>query len=88
MGLDELIGKAKELRECIDGIPGPIMIDNEGKVKAVPVISIDSKMIVFRATVHCRKEDREAIAKEYTDKLGIKCEVIDAKTELVAVIDG
>jgi len=88
MGLDELIEKAKELRECIDGIPGPITIDNDGKVKAVPVISIDSKMIVFRTIVPYRKEDRETLAKEYTDKLGIKCEVIDARTELVAVIDG
>lgn len=87
MGLDELIGKAKELRECIESIPGPIVVDNDGKVNAVPVISIDSKLIVFKTVVPYRKEDREDLAKEYTNKLGIKCEVIDAKTELAAVIE-
>jgi len=64
------------------------MYVNAAKVNVVPVISIDSKMIVFRTITPYRKCDREELAKEYTDKLGIKCEVIDARTELVAVIDG
>lgn len=68
--------------------PGLVMIDNNGKVNVVPVISIDSKMIVFRTVTPYRPVDRDALAKEYTYKLGIKCEVIDARTELAAVIDG
>lgn len=88
MGLDELIGKAKELRECIKDIQGPVMIDNDGKVNVVPVISIDAKAIVFRTITPHRKEDREAMEKEYSDKIGIKCVVLDSRTELVAVIDG
>jgi len=87
-GFDKLLGVAKELSESIEDIPGLVMIDNDGKVNVVPVISIDSKMIVFRTITPYRKCDREELAKEYTDKLGIKCEVIDARTELVAVIDG
>lgn len=87
-GFSELIKNVKELRECIDGIPGVMMIDGDGKMSVIPVITIDSKMIVFRTITPYRKEDRETLAKEYTDKLGIKCEVIDCRTELVAVIDG
>ena len=87
-GFDKLLGIVKELRESLEDIPGLVMIDNDGKVNVVPVISIDSKMIVFRTITPYRKCDREELAKEYTDKLGIKCEVIDARTELVAVIDG
>lgn len=88
MGLDELIEKVKGLRECFKDIPGHIVIDNDGKVGAIPVISVDSKLLVFRSIAPLHKEDRKTLAKEYTDKLGIKCEVIDYKTELVAVIDG
>ena len=84
----ELLKNLEELEECLSNIPGLVMIDSDGKANVTPVISIDSKMIVFKTTVPYRKEDREKLAKEYTDKLGIKCEVIDAKTELVAVIDG
>lgn len=87
-GFNELLRNIEELRESIKDIPGLVMIDNNGKVNVVPVISINSKLIVFRTVVPFRPTDREALAKEYTDKLGIKCEVIDAKTELVAVIDG
>lgn len=87
-GFNELLKNVEELEERLGNIPGLVMINSDGKANVVPVISIDSKMIVFRTITPFRKEDREAIAKEYTDKLGVKCEVIDCKTELVAVIDG
>lgn len=87
-GFDELLKNVKVLKESLEDIRGLVMIDNNGKVNVVPIISIDSKMMVFKTVVPYRKEDREALAKEYTNKLGIKCEIIDAETELVAVIDG
>lgn len=87
-GFDKLLEVVKELKESIEDIPGLVMIDNEGKVSAVPVISVDSQMILFKTTGHYHKDCRKKLAEEYTNKLGIRCEVIDNATELVAVIDG
>ena len=87
-GFNELLKNVEELEERLSNIPGLVMIDSDGKANVIPVVSIDSKVIVFRTICPMRKEDRETIAKEYTDKLGIKCEVINSTTELVAVIDG
>lgn len=67
--------------------PAFAFIDDNQKVNAIPFIATGSKLVFTTTTPH-RREDREELAKEYTDKLGIKCEVIDARTELVAVIDG
>lgn len=87
-GFNELLKNVEELEERLSNIPGLVMIDSDGKTNVIPVISIDSKMIVFRTIYPMRKEDRETIAKEYTHKLGVKCEVIDLKTEMAAIIDG
>lgn len=70
-----------------DGKLGFVFVDDNQKVNAIPCIATGSKLVFATTTPH-RREDREELAREYTDKLGIKCEVIDARTELVAVIDG
>ncbi len=85
---NELLKNVEELEERLSNIPGLVIIGSGEKAKVIPVVSIDSKVIVFRTICPMRKEDREVIAKEYTDKLGITCEVINSITELVAVIDG
>lgn len=66
---------------------GFAFVDKNQKVNVVPFIAAGSKL-VFRTTTPHRPTDREELAKEYTEKLGIRCEVVDARTELVAVIDG
>ena len=61
------------------------LVDELGKVKAIPIFSKDTELLVFRTVVPYRKEDREEMSKELTEKIGIKCVVIDVRTELVAV---
>lgn len=68
--------------------PALAMVDEFGKVKAIPIFTKDSQVLVFRATVPIRKEDMDDLEKEYSDKIGIKCVVVNCKTELVAVQNG
>lgn len=64
------------------------MVDELGKVKAIPIFYKDTQVLVFRATALMRREDMEGLGKEYSDKIGIKCVVVNCKTELVAVQNG
>ena len=68
--------------------PALVMVNESGEVKAIPIFSKDTELLVFRTVVSYREDDREKISKEYTEKIGIKCVVIDARTELVAVQNG
>lgn len=62
--------------------------NKSGEVKTIPIFSKDTELLVFRAVTPCREEDRDRMSEEYTEKIGIKCVVIDARTELVAVQNG
>ena len=78
------INKASRI---ISRIPGIVFANNDGSTNVVPIISVGSK-VVFRTTTPSSIERREELAKEYTDKLGIECEVVNFGVELMAVIDG
>ena len=68
--------------------PALVMVNESGEVKAIPIFSKDTELLVFRTVVPYREDDRKKMSKEYTEKIGIKCVVIDARTELVAVQNG
>lgn len=68
--------------------PALVMINESGEVKAIPIFSKDTELLVFRTVTPYREEGRDRLSEEYTVKTGIKCVVIDARTELVAVQNG
>lgn len=87
-GFNKLLKNIEELRESIKDIPGLVMIDNNGKVNAVPVISIDSKALIFQSDVLLTNSYKKDFEKEYTERTGIECIMLDGKAKLAAVIDG
>ncbi|RFZ78778.1 hypothetical protein DS742_11745 [Lacrimispora amygdalina] len=69
-------------------IPGIAFANDNGSVNVVPIISVGTEKIIFRTKCIMRKSDIEDIEKNLTEKIGIKCVVIDPHTELAAIIDG
>lgn len=65
-----------------------VITNNEGITNVIPILSIGTKMIVFRTK--CLMTDRRVkeLEQSLTDTIGIKCVVIDPHTELAAVVYG
>ena len=80
----EVVSPLLHKGEC----PALVMIDEFGKVKAIPIFAKDANVLVFKPTVPMRRSDMDDMEKEYSEKIGIKCIVLDCKTELVAIQNG
>lgn len=68
--------------------PAFAFIDNNQKVNVIPIITVDTKALIFQSdvllTTNCKKE----LEKEYTERTGIECIILDGKAKFAAVIDG
>lgn len=80
----EVVSPLLHKGEC----PALVMIDELEKVKAIPIFSKDANVLVFRATKPMERAVMDHMEKEYSNKIGIKCVVLDCKAELVAVQNG
>ncbi len=67
---------------------GFAFVDKNNKVNVVPIISIGTKALVFQTDAKLTVWAKMAFEREYTQRLGIDCVLIDGGNKLVAVIDG
>lgn len=61
---------------------------DDGTFNVVPILSVDTKLIVFRTKCLMTDFKVKEIERKLSEDIGIKCIVIDPHTELAAVIDG
>nr|DAM14503.1 MAG TPA: hypothetical protein [Caudoviricetes sp.] len=71
-----------------DGKLGFAFIDKNHKVNVVPIISINSKALIFQSDTKLTVWEKIEFEREYTQRLGIDCVVIDGGNKLALVIDG
>lgn len=71
-----------------DGKHGFAFVDKNNKVNVVPIISVGTKALVFQTDTKLTVWAKMEFEREYTQRLGIDCVVIDGGNKLAAVIDG
>lgn len=59
-----------------------------GKLNVVPIVSIGTKSLVFQTDTKHTVWTKMAFEREYTQRLGINCVLIDGGNKLAAIIDG
>lgn len=70
------------------GKPGFAFVDKNNKVNVVPIIAVDTKALIFQSDVPLVTSYKKTLEKEYTERTGIECIILDGRAKLAAVIDG
>lgn len=68
--------------------PAFAFIDDNHKLNVVPIVSIGTKSLVFETDTKLTVWAKMEFEREYTQRLGIDCVVIDGGNKLAAIIDG
>ena len=87
-GFKKLMKDINNASRKISKMPGIAFANNDGSVSVVPIISVDTKALIFQSDVALITSHKKELEKEYTERTGIECIILDGRAKLAAVIDG